>query len=533
MKKYTLDRFRQIVSVLTYYGIGLIKENKAEDKKKQAENFRKAFEKLGPTFIKIGQILSTRPDIVPEEYIIELKKLQNDAVKMSIEDVKNVFREEMKKEINECFLEFNEVPLASASVSQVHEGILKDGRKVVIKVQRPNIKKLMEEDIRILIRLARLIKGRIKETLVDPLEALNEIKAMTEKELDFRIEGENLKQFKENNINVIPLKVPDVVNEFSAEKVLVMEKIEGYKINDKETLISKGYDLDDISQKLVSIYFKQVFKDGFFHGDPHPGNIFISEKKICFIDFGIMGEISPEIKAALNDVIIALGTKDINKIVDFILSIGVKNGKVERNVLYMDVENFLDIYLGTSLKNIKISQMLQELMFISSKNNILMPRDLVLLARSMVIFEGVITELSPNVDILTLLMNTISSGNKFFFLKDMTKEELIYRAYDFAKSTFSIPTKFLELVDSVKGGRAKFLLQVEDLDKSIQALNKMVNRVVFSMIIAAMIIGSSLIIYNQGPIQIYGMSLIGLGGYFVAAILGLWLIISIIKSGTL
>ena len=216
-----------------------------------------------------------------------------------------------------------------------------------------------------------------------------------------------------------------------------------------------------------------------------------------------MGEISPEIKASLNDVIVALGTKDINKIVDFILSIGVKNGKVERNVLYMDVENFLDIYLGTSLKNIKISQMLQELMFISSKNNILMPRDLVLLARSMVIFEGVITELSPNVDILTLLMNTISSGNKFFFLKDMTKEELIYRAYDFAKSTFSISTILLRLVDSVKGGRAKFLLQVEDLDKSIQALNKMVNRVVFSMIIAAMIIGSSLIIYIQGPIQIY------------------------------
>ncbi|MEQ8197063.1 MAG: AarF/UbiB family protein [Clostridiaceae bacterium] len=533
MESTTLNRFKEIMSVLTQYGVGFIIEGKAENKKQQAEKLREAFEKLGPTFMKIGQILSTRPDIISEEYIEEFKKLQNDANKLPIEEVKKVFREEMKEDVDKYFMYFNEKPLASASVSQVHEAILKNGQKVVVKVQRPNIDRMMEEDMKILLRIARFLKGRVKGTLIDPLEALNEIKATTEKELDFTIEGENLKRFKECNIKVIPLKVPDMVKGFSTPKILVMEKIEGIKINDKETLINRGYDIDDISEKLVGIYFKQVFKDGFFHGDPHPGNIFISDKKICFIDFGIMGEISPFLKESLNEAIIALANRDINKIIEFILSTGVKRGRVDRNVLYGDVESFLDAYLGSALKNLKVSEMLQEIIDISNKNNILMHKDLVLLARSMVIFEGVITELSPNIEIISMLISTISDGDKYFFLKDMTKEDLMFRFFDFGKSTLAVPTKFMELMDSVKVGRVKFHLQVEDLDKTVHSLNRMVNRMVFALIIASMIIGSSLIIYTKGPIQVYGMSLVGVLGYFIAAVFGIGLIISIIRSGTL
>lgn len=251
-----------------------------------------------------------------------------------------------------------------------------------------------------------------------------------------------------------------------------MEKIEGYKITDKYSLIQDDYELEDISKKLVSIYFKHIFKDGFFHGDPHPGNILVSDNKICFIDFGIMGEISPYLREWFNKVIIALAKKDINKLVDFILAIGIKNGTINKSNLYEDIEGFLDVYLGTSLKNIKISRMLQEIMAISSKNNILMPTDLVILAKSMVIFEGVIAELSPDLDILTMVIAIMGNDSKLFFLNDLSKEDIALKLYKFIESSIELPEKAVSFMDSVKGGRAKINLQINDLDKSMDRFSK-------------------------------------------------------------
>jgi ubiquinone biosynthesis protein len=246
-----------------------------------------------------------------------------------------------------------------------------------------------------------------------------------------------------------------------------------------------------------------------------------------------MGEISPYLREWFNKVIIALAKKDINKLVDFILAIGIKNGTINKSNLYEDIEGFLDVYLGTSLKNIKISRMLQEIMAISSKNNILMPTDLVILAKSMVIFEGVIAELSPDLDILTMVIAIMGNDSKLFFLNDLNKEDIALKLYKFIESSIELPEKAVSFMDSVKGGRSKINLQINDLDKSMDRFSKMVNRMVFSMIISAMIVGSSLIIDYNGAPQFHGISVIGLFGFFIAAILGVWLVISIIRSGNI
>ena len=533
MRKKAIERFKEIVGVLGAYGFGYIIDSKLNNQKRSPRNLRKAFEELGPTFIKIGQILSTRPDIISKKYIKELSKLQDNAPKENFGDIKNVFYEELKKEILDIFSYFNERPLASASIAQVHEGILKNGRDVVVKIQRPNIKEKMELDIAILIRIFKMTKVKFEDALIDPLDALKELKIATEKELDFKLEKDNMQIFKKNNEKVVCVYVPEVIEEFSSTRILMMEKINGIKINDKTKLLKDGYDLDEIGKKLALSYCKQIFNDGFFHGDPHPGNLLIKKGKICYLDFGIVGNISKPMTEYLNKVMFSLATKNVEGVVEFLLSVGIKKGKINRNMLYEDVEYMMEMYLSTSLKNIKISQVLQEIVELAQSNNIQLPRELTNLVRCMILLEGVITEISPNIEIMNVIIPFVKNKTKSYLLNDMDKDKLLIGAYTFSKDVLKVPSKITALSDTIINGRTKLNIQIEDISNSMKQLNKMVNRIVFGVIVASMIVGSSLILnIGIGP-QYRGISILGITGYLVSAIFGLWLMISIIRSGSL
>ena len=535
MRIKTIERFKEIVGVLGAYGFGYIIDSKInkQNQSRSPRNLRKAFEELGPTFIKIGQILSTRPDIVPKRYIKELSKLQDNAPKEDFTDVKNIFYEEFKQKISEVFDYFNEKPLASASIAQVHEGILKDKRDVVVKIQRPNIKEKMELDISILTRIFKMTKVRFEDALINPLDALIEIKLSTEKELDFKQEKNNMKIFEKNNKKVACVYVPKVIEEFSSTKILMMEKINGIKITNKNKILEYGYNLDEIGKKLSLSYCKQIFDDGFFHGDPHPGNLLIGQGKICYLDFGLVGELTEAMKEYLNKVMFALATKDVDGVVDFLLSVGIKKGRVNKNMLYEDVQYMIQMYLSTSLKNIKISQVLQEIVELSQSNNIQLPRELTNLVRCMILLEGVVTEISPNIEIMDVIIPFVKNKTKSSLLKDVDKDNLLIGSYKFSKDTLKVPSKIAELSDTIINGRTKLNIQIQDISSSMKQLNKMVNRIVFGVMVASMIVGSSLVLnVGIGP-QYRGISILGITGYLVAAIFGLWLMISIIRSGSL
>lgn len=533
MNKKSVLRFRQIIRTLAYHGFGYIMDTTLKKQNNTPANLRKAFEELGPTFIKIGQILSTRPDILPDIYIEELSKLQDSAQKESYENINKVFFEEFNSSIDETFLTFEKIPLASASISQVHNAILKNGKEVIVKIQRPNIADQMHLDISILYKMVKLTKTRFADSLIDPLEALDELLYATEMELNFENEIKNIEKFNKLNETVAFVTVPKVYHDFCTKKVITLEKINGLKINNLKKLEEEHYDLDDIGKKLALSYFKQIFTDGFFHSDPHPGNLIIKDNKICYIDFGLVGSLSTSLKSSLNDIVVAIAYEDISKLVSVLMTIGIRKGYVNRNKLYEDIDYLLTSYLSASLRNIKISVFLQEIFYTAKTNNIKLPREFTLLIRGLVIVEGVIAKLSPDLQILDIAIPFVKANNRNSFLEDFDFEESLIKLISFTDNTLKLPSKLIELSNSLMQGRAKIQLEHKSLKEPITSINKMMNRLAASMIVSSMIIGSSLVLNsNIGP-MVYSVSIIGLTGFLVAAIFGLWLLISIVKSGRL
>ena len=522
-------RFREIIKIFTKYGCDFLIDFKFKKKFPDPVNLKCAFEELGPTFVKIGQILSTRPDILSKEYIDEFRKLQDNVSPVSFEEINSVFTSEFNKCIDECFLNFSKKPLASASIAQVHKATLLDGRSVIVKIQRPHIAEKMEVDIHVIKKILKLVKGKFETLPIDPYEAIDEIWQGSKQELDFKIETNNIKVFSENNSDVAFIYKPYVVDEFCSSKVLTLEKIKGIKIDNIDQLKDDDYDLDDLAKKLALGFLKQVFKDGFFHGDPHPGNILIKDTKICFIDFGIMGNLSSSLRIALNDEIVALALQDINKLINIFLSIGIRKGFVDKNSLYIDMKYVLDSYVNTSLSNIKISLMLEDVFGLLKKHNIQLPKDLTLVMKSLVLLESNLSMLSPNINIMDIAIPYVKDNTNF--MENMSLNELSLKGYTFLKDGLKIPSTLVELADNLISGRTTIKMEHKNLNKPVSALNKMINRMVFGLVVSAIIVSSALILAsNVGP-QISGLSIIGVIGFIVSAIFGLWLLISILKSG--
>lgn len=531
MKRKSVERLNEIVKVFALYGFGIIVDTKLKENEKSAENLRKACEALGPTFIKIGQILSTRRDILPKEYTVELTKLQDSVNEESYSKMEKVFETSLDKKIGDCFLFFNKKPIAAASIAQVYNGILKDGREVVVKIQRPDIYEKMKFDISILKRILRLTKLKAMINIVDFYDVIDEMEKTIDNELNFKIEGQNIKKFKKYNKETAVLYVPQLIEELWSDRVLTLEKINGFKINDRKLLMKEGYNNKDVTEKLALCYCKQVFDDGFFHGDPHPGNILISKSKICFIDFGIMGEIDENIREALNKAIFAIATNDKEKLMDFILTVGVKKGKINKGILYEDISYLFDSYVTRSLKNIKISDFFEEIIEITKKHNIQIPRELVGLFRSLVILEGVLEEVDPHINILSVINYYISSTGKFKIINEFKTKDFVVSSYALIRDISRIPSKINEVLNSVYNGRGKVNFNIVDLDKIITALNKMVNRITSGFIISSLLIASSLLIRDSAGPLFYGLSLIGLIGYLISSIFSIILLGMMIKNG--
>lgn len=524
-------RLREIVRVLSSYGIKFAYNHKLKTKtvtvEEDAANLRKAFEKLGPSFIKIGQILSTRLDILPDAFVKELSHLQDQAPQFPFEEVERIFLEDTGLTLGEAFLHIEEEPLASASIAQVHRGTLRTGEEVIVKVQRPVIDEMLVRDLDILIRLSsRVPKGIID--VIDPKEAFEQVKQNTLVELDFRNEAQLLNDFRENNKNVACVGVPKVYAGMTTRRVLVEEYIEGTKITNQTELVELGYDMEEISRKLMLSYLKQIFRDGYFHGDPHPGNMIIKEGKIYFIDFGIMGHLPDGLRASLNHLIEAVAIRDIDRLVKVCLELATPRGRIDKRKLYDDLERMSDSYFSANVKDINMTAFITDFIRMFKRNNLAVPSQLTILAKALSILEGLFQKLSPELNLIGTAREYLKENRNWLsYLDRIDTGKLAIYGYSLLRDTAEVPGNINQLLKQILNGRLRVKIDMDDLDKKWRDVRKMSNRVVMSVVIVGILLSSAIMSGTPGG------QFLGQVGFIVSGLFGIWLLISIYRSGNL
>lgn len=522
-KQSTRQRFQEIVGVFAKYGF--------REGITSPPQLRQALEELGPTFVKIAQILSTRPDILSEQYIDEFQKLQDDVKPDKFPAVRQIVEKALGNNLEAVFSEFSPEPLASASIAQVHRARLRSGEDVAVKVKHPGVEEKIFNDLKLLRQMSRVIRFLPQTSVWNPIEVVDELKAALDLELNFQHEAENIRQFRDLCQDVKYIAIPALYPDCSSRDVLVMEYIDGIKVYDTVALSDAGYDLEEITAKIIYNFAFQVFEHGVFHADLHPGNILISVNKIAYLDFGLVGRLNDKLRHHFNQLLVAIVEGDLDLMVNSIIHIGVKKGKLDRPLLHSEIEHLYNNHIAASLYDIDVPELMEEIFRICRRNKIAFPRDITLLVKGILVLEGVVNKLAPGMAIIDLLApffraQVMSSRN--------TKQEVLRYAaglHRMTRSGLRLPDKILEILNKISAGTATIQMEHLHLKEVTVDMKKSANRIVFALIVSALVIGSSLVISAEAGPKIFSISALGLVGYLGAGIMGLWLLISIIRSG--
>ncbi len=553
-----INRVRQVINVFLKYGFGHVIDQLRLHRfiplRKRLKSFgqwpavkgpsiperlRMAFTELGPTFIKLAQLLSSRPDLITANFANEFKKLQDKVPPFPSEDAKRIIEEETHLDIGKIFSEFRDKPIAAASIAQVHHGALIDGSDVIVKVQRPNITEQIETDINILTTMSQLMERHLPESrFFNPSGIVEEFSKTVKKELDFLEEAKNCCRFRKNFENNPNVFIPKIYGEFVTEKILIMERIDGVRIDDIAGIEKMGLDRKELAKIGVDAYFKMILEDGFFHADPHPGNIFaMPSGQIGFMDFGIVGRVTDEMKETMANTFLALINRDFDRLIDQYIELGLVPEEIDlitfRKEFKADLTDFLEPLYGVSLKEINFAQYMDTVTHLAIKHNMRIPSDLLLVNKAMLILENIGRELDPN-------FNFTAAAEPY--ASKLARERLSpSRIFERAKKNMEevgefvvlFPRQMKQIVRKVLRDDIHFKLTHVGLEKFIRDMDKSSNRISFSMIVSSILLSSAIMhATGVGP-KIFGMSILGFLAFGFASLLGIWLIISIIRSGRL
>lgn len=489
------------------------------------EKFRLILQELGPTYIKFGQIMSLHSDILPGEYCEELMKLCSDVEPMPFEQVESVINDSFGYSWKEVFSSIDREPLGAASIAQVHRATLKNGEQVVIKVQRQGIHEIMSQDIALLHRAVKLVPPISIKGIVDFDMVLNEMWAVAQEEMNFMLEAANMEVFAKNNRDVVFVTTPKLFREYTTTHVLVMGYINGIELDNKAALRENGYDLEEIGSKLVDNYIRQVIEDGFFHADPHPGNVCIRDGKIVWMDMGMMGRLSERDRKQISNAVYGIALNDIGMIEDAVLAIGDFKGEPDNARLYKDIKMLIGKYGSLNMGQIDVAVFLQELMDVMKNNRVAMPHGFTMLARGLTQMEGVLADLSPNINMAQIAAARLKQDMiRNFDLKGELKNAG-KSAYKSAHRLIELPEQLSKILEEYQRGQTRINLDMHASDELSRLLHRLVRNIVMGLWVMALLISSSIVCTTDMTPKILGIPALGVLGYLFACIIVLYTIV--------
>ena len=499
------------------------------------ERIRKVVEELGPTYVKIGQVASLRPDLLPIELVREFERLQDRVAAFEFDEVEKILERELGEPWQEVFAEFDPECLAAASIGQVHKAVLHSGEVVAVKVQRPGILQNIETDLEILADLARMTERRFDwAKLYELTEIVEEFSRSLRLELDYTVEARNadkMRSYFERDDTVV---IPRVEWSLTTARVLVMEYVEGVKLSDVRELEQSGFDPKLLAERALRAVFKQVLIDGFFHADPHPGNLAaLPGHRVVFMDFGLVGRLTPEMKARLSGLIVGLMRKSTDMILRTLMRMGVVPVDVRMDKLRKDIDGLREKYYEVPMSEINLAESVNNLFIVAYRHRIRIPADLTLVGKTLLTIEGVVENLDPGFRI----MDVAEPFGKTLIKEQLRPQRLFSELWDYAENLveplYDVPKQLQTLTRMLAGGKFETQIKVQDIERIAGKLDRMSNRLslsivllAFSFFMAGLMVASAL---SRTQLRVFHLSVLDLGSVFALLIL-IWLLWGIFRS---
>lgn len=496
---------------------------------------REALEELGPTFIKLGQLLSTRPDIIPREYALELEKLQDAAPPVAVSEVRRVIQEEFGTPVESIFAYFDETPLAAASLGQTHLAALSDGTEVVVKVQRPGIRQVIDTDLEIIAGVARFLEQHAERVRAYGLSDLvDEFSITIRQELDYTREGRNGDRLRRNFADVSYVRIAGTIWDHTTPRVLTSERICGVKITDLEEIAARRYDCREIARNLSRTFLKMIFVDGLFHADPHPGNLAVLENNVIgLLDYGQVGRLDPELKTYTTMLLSEYVREDSAGFAEVLLEMGTAPPDLDRRSFADEIDRLLRQYYGAPLREVQMGEVLRRAFRTSAKHKVRLPASLALLIKAILFVEGADRLLDPDYDLTSEARPFIAQSIRSEFSAGKLRDQILQSVLAWKTLALELPHRASEVLDRVAEDRLRVIFKHEGLEGPIRDIDRSANRLAFALIASATIVASALILSAKvGPMW-RGYPVFGLAGFGLAFVFALWLMISIIRAGKL
>jgi ubiquinone biosynthesis protein len=554
----SIGRLSEIAQVMVKHGFGyffeahrlsdLLPGRSAEDRIAHAaaehgaasargQHLREVLDELGPTFVKFGQLLSTRPDVVPPDIIVELRGLQDDVRPFPFEQAERVIEEELGNTLERLFLEFEPTPVAAASIGQVHRAVLPNGRKVAVKVQRPGAPRQIEADLALLYQAARLVRERVRAfDFVDTRQLVDEFGRSIRKELDYRQEGRNAQSFHRHFAGSPHIRVPKVYWQYTRARVLTLEWIDGIQLADVDLIALTLEERRELAYRITEAWMAMIFRHGFFHGDPHPANILLPPEAgtVGLVDFGAVGTLTDDDMSKLTGLFIDVANENIEQLPKRLADLGVRYPKEREGEFLAEIRELYYRYYGASLSEIDPVQVIREGFQLIYSMNLHLPARFLLLDRAIATLGSVGAELYPEFNVFEVARPYARDLMLERFAPHRVARRARREGLRYAQVLLEAPYQFHDFMEEIRDGQIEVGFVHKGLDQFLESMQNAINRLVIALIVVGGLIGSSLIgIFAKGGTNVIGVNVISIVGFALSTVLGIWLLWGVIRSGRL